>query len=129
MENFQLANIIWDEGGEGDDHIVPSPEASEDLKNKKEVNQEPAVCKLNKRKQPETKTDFDEKLGSSSNLDNNGRQFASGYVANSCSDLSLSSAAKIDQDSLSTELSKYQGELSKLGASRGDKIANCWNFY
>lgn len=111
----ELANIIWDEGGEGDDHIVPFPEASEDLKNKKEVNKEPAVCKLNKRKQPETKTDFDGKLGSSSNLDNNGGQLASGYVANSCSDLSLSSAAKIDQDSLSTELSKYQEETTQNG--------------
>ncbi|KAI5410791.1 hypothetical protein KIW84_056069 [Lathyrus oleraceus] len=112
MENFQLANIIWDEGGESDDHIVPFPERSEDHRNKKEVNQEPAVCKLTKRKQPETKTDFHRKPGSSSNLDNSGRLPATGYGESSWSDLSLPSAAKIDQGSLGNDLSKNQEETT-----------------
>ncbi|WJX30749.1 hypothetical protein P8452_19252 [Trifolium repens] len=109
----ELANIIWDEGGESDDHIVPFPEASEDLRNKKEVNQEPAACKLTKRKQPETKTDFHEILGSSSNLNNSGELLASGYGASSWPDSSLSSVAKIDQGSLGTELSKNREETTQ----------------
>ncbi|XP_058721757.1 protein LNK2-like isoform X1 [Vicia villosa] len=108
----ELANIIWDEGGESDDHIVPFPERSEDLRNKKEVNQEPAACKLTKRKQPETKTDFHSKPGSSSNLDNSGRLLATGYGESSWSDLSLSSAAKIDQGSLGNDPSKTQEETT-----------------
>lgn len=128
LQNFQLANIIWDEGGESDDHIVPFPEASEDVRNKKEVNQESAVCKLSKLKQPEAKTDFHEKLGSSSNLDNSGGLPDSGYGETSWHDLSLSSATKIEQGSLGTELSTHRGELSKLSTSRGGKIANCWNY-
>jgi seryl-tRNA(Sec) selenium transferase len=107
---------------------VPFPEASEDLRNKKEVNQEPAACKLTKRKQPETKTDFHENLGSSSNLNNSGELLASGYGASLWPDSSLSSAAKIDQGSLATELSKNRGEISKLSTSRGVKIFNCWNY-
>ncbi|CAJ2638882.1 unnamed protein product [Trifolium pratense] len=114
----ELANIIWDEGGESDDHIVPFPEASEDLRNKKEVNQEAAACKLTKRKQPETNTDCHENLGSSSNVNNSGGLLASGYGASSWPDSSLSSAAKIDQGSMGTELSKNRGELSKLSTSR-----------
>ncbi|XP_073224411.1 protein LNK2 isoform X4 [Cicer arietinum] len=114
----ELANIIWDEGGESDDHIVPFPEASEDVRNKKEVNQESAVCKLSKLKQPEAKTDFHEKLGSSSNLDNSGGLPDSGYGETSWHDLSLSSATKIEQGSLGTELSTHRGELSKLSTSR-----------
>ena len=38
MDCFQLANIIWGEGGESDDHIVPYPEVNEDVSNKKEWN-------------------------------------------------------------------------------------------
>ncbi|CAK8564607.1 unnamed protein product [Lathyrus sativus] len=108
----ELANIIWDEGGESDDHIVPFPEKSEDYRNKKELNQEPAVCKLTKRKQPETKTDFHRKPGSSLNLDNSGRLLATGYGESSWSDLSLSSAAKIDQCPLGNDLSKNQEETT-----------------
>lgn len=102
---------------------MPFPEASEDLSNKKELKQEAAVSKLTELKKPEAKTDFHEKLGSGSNLDNSGGLPASGYGANSWPDLSLSSAAKIDQGSLGN-----LGELSKFSSSRGGKIANCWNY-
>ena len=46
MDCFQLANIVWGEAGESDDHIVPYPEASEDLNDKKEWNQEASATKL-----------------------------------------------------------------------------------
>ena len=29
MDCFQLANIVWGEAGESDDHIVPYPEAED----------------------------------------------------------------------------------------------------
>lgn len=103
---------------------MPFPEASEDLSNKKELNREAPVSNLTELKKPETKTDFHEKLGSSSNLGNCGGLLASGYGANSWPDLSLSSAAKIDQGSHGTELSKNLGEFTKFSSSRGGKIAS-----
>ncbi|XP_061352881.1 protein LNK2-like isoform X2 [Gastrolobium bilobum] len=119
----ELANIIWGEEGDNDDHIVPYLKASEDLSNKKEWNQEAATTKLNELKRSEAKTDFDErKLGSSSNLNNSGRLSAIGYGTNSWPDLSLSSAAKIDHGSRGTEESKFFSELSKFSSSRGGKI-------
>ncbi|KAL2337153.1 hypothetical protein Fmac_011599 [Flemingia macrophylla] len=115
----ELANIIWGEGGESDDHIVPYPEVNEDVSNKREWNQEASATKLSELKSLEPKNDFDErKLGSCSNLDNGGELPASGYGTNSWPDLSLSSAAKIDQGSLGTEVSKNLSELSKFSSSR-----------
>ncbi|XP_027343866.1 protein LNK2 isoform X5 [Abrus precatorius] len=115
----ELANIIWGEGVESDDHIVPYPEVNEDLSDKKEWNQEVAATKL---KRPEAKSDFHErKLGSSSNLDNSGELPASGYGTNSWPDLSLSSAAKIDKGFLGTEVSKNLSEHSKFSSSRGEE--------
>ncbi|TKY49687.1 hypothetical protein E2542_SST27129 [Spatholobus suberectus] len=118
----ELANIIWGEGGESDDHIVPYPKVNEDVSNKKEWNQGAAATKLTELKRPEDKTDFHErKLGSSSNLDNSEELPASGYGTNSWPDLSLSSSAKIDQGSLSTEVSKNLSELSKFSSSRSEE--------
>ncbi|KAK7323322.1 hypothetical protein VNO77_26790 [Canavalia gladiata] len=122
----ELANIIWGEGLESDDHTVPYPEVNEDLSNKKEWSEEAAATKLTDLKTPEVKTDFHErKLGSSSILDHSGDLPASGYGTNSWPDLSLSSAAKIDQGSLGTEVSKNLSELSKFSSSRGELIAQC----
>ncbi|XP_029128715.1 protein LNK2 isoform X2 [Cajanus cajan] len=115
----ELANIIWGEGGESDDHIVPYPEVNEDVSNKREWNQEASANKLSELKRPEAKNDFDErKLGSCSNLDNSGELPASGYGTNSWPDLSLSTSAKIDQGSLGTEVSKNLTELGKFSSSR-----------
>ncbi|KAH1159595.1 hypothetical protein AAZX31_11G181200 [Glycine max] len=115
----ELANIIWGEGGESVDHIVPYPEVNEDVSNIKEWNQEAAATKLTKLKRPEAKTDFHErKLGSSSNLDNSGELLTSGYGTNAWPDLSLSTSANIDQGSLGTEVSKNLSELSKFSSSR-----------
>ncbi|XP_057455283.1 protein LNK2 isoform X2 [Lotus japonicus] len=113
----ELTNIIWDEG---DDHIVPFPEESEDLSNKKELNEEAAVTKLTELKKAEAKTDFHGiKLGSSCNHDNSGGLPTSGVGKNTWPDLSLSSAVKIDHGSLGTEVYKNLGELSKFSSSRG----------
>ncbi|KAH1210665.1 Protein LNK2 [Glycine max] len=97
----ELANIVWGEVGEGDDHIVPYPEASEDLNDKKEWSQEASATKLIDQKRIEAKTDFHQgKLGSSSKLDIIEGQSASESGTNSWPDLSLSTAAKTDQGSL-----------------------------
>lgn len=123
MGCFQLANIIWGEAAESDDHIVPFPEASEDLYKKKEWNQEASGVTLTEQKRPEAKIDFQgRKLGSSSNLDN-----SKGYGVNSWPDLSLSSAANTDQGSLGAEASKSSIEISKYNSSRGSISANCFN--
>ncbi|MED6216209.1 hypothetical protein PIB30_005474 [Stylosanthes scabra] len=114
----ELANIIWGEAGENDDHIVPYPEGSEDLSNKKEWNQE-AGTKLNEQKKPEAKTTFHErKIGSSSNHDTGEELPGSGYGKSPWPNLSLSTVDKLDQGSLGTEVSKNLSELSKLSSSR-----------
>ena len=128
MDYFQLANIIWGDAGETDDHIVPYPDASEDLRNKKEWNQEAAAVKLTDQKRPEDKIDIHgRKLESSSNLENDRGLSASGFCTNSWPELSLSNAVEADQGSLGTEVSKNLTEISKHFSSRGGKIANRWN--
>ncbi|KAF7836174.1 protein LNK2-like isoform X1 [Senna tora] len=110
----ELTNIIWGEATESDDHIVPFSVASEDLCNKKEWNQEAAGVTLTEQKRSEAKIDFQgRKLGSSSNIDN-----SKGYGVNSWPDLSLSTAAKTDQGSRGTELSKSLSKISKYSSSR-----------
>ncbi|KAI4333014.1 hypothetical protein L6164_017871 [Bauhinia variegata] len=117
----ELANIIWGEAGESDDHIVPYPEATEDLRNRKEWNQE-AGNKPAEQKKPEAKNDFHgRKLGSSSNLNNSEGISVAGFGANSWPDLSLSSAVKTDQCSLGTDVSKNSSEISKFSSSRNDE--------
>ncbi|KAK7283921.1 hypothetical protein RIF29_13670 [Crotalaria pallida] len=97
----ELDNIVWDDPGESDDHIVPYSEASEDLHKKKERNQEASAIKLTEQKITEAGTDFHgRKLGSSSKLDSSAGLSALGYGTNSWPDLSLSSSAKSDQGSL-----------------------------
>ncbi|XP_027355953.1 protein LNK2-like isoform X3 [Abrus precatorius] len=111
----ELANIVWGEAGESDDHIVPYQEASEDLHDKKEWNQKACATKLIEQRRIEAKTDFHQrKLGSSSKLDNIEGQSASESGTNSWPDLSLSSAAITDQGSLATEVSKNLEETTHL---------------
>jgi len=115
MDCLQLANIVWGEAGESDDHIVPYQEASEDLLDEKKWNQEASPSKLTEQKRTETKTEFhQEKLGSSSKFDTIEGQSASESGTNSWADLSLSSAAKTDQGSWGAEVSKNLGEISKF---------------
>ncbi|XP_028769997.1 protein LNK2 isoform X1 [Neltuma alba] len=115
----ELANIIWGEAGASDDHIVPYPEVTADLGNKKEWNQGASSNKLSEHKRPEVKIDVQRrKLGSTSKLHNSGGLPASGYDTNSWADLSLSSAAKTDQGSLGTDVSKTFSEIRQLNSSR-----------
>ncbi|KAH1225568.1 Protein LNK2 [Glycine max] len=127
----ELANIIWGEGGESVDHIVPYPEVNEDVSNIKEWNQEAAATKLTKLKRPEAKTDFHErKLGSSSNLDNSGELLTSGYGTNAWPDLSLSTSANIDQGSLEeTTQHEKDAEIFQTaheGKEQGDFVDYGW---
>ncbi|RDX69660.1 Protein LNK2 [Mucuna pruriens] len=111
----EFANIVWGEAGGSDEHIVPYPEASEDLHDKKEWNQESSATKLIEQKRIEAKTGFHQgKLGSSSKLDIIEGQSAPESGTNSWPDLSLSSAAKIDQGSLGAEVSKNLEETAHL---------------
>ncbi|KAG2671810.1 hypothetical protein I3760_13G011800 [Carya illinoinensis] len=68
----ELANIIWGEGDESGDHIVPYPEASEDYPNKKQWNQKTATIKSTELRTAGVKIDLHgRKLESSSELDTN----------------------------------------------------------
>ncbi|KAG6630357.1 hypothetical protein I3843_13G010700 [Carya illinoinensis] len=68
----ELANIIWGEGDESGDHIVPYPEASEDYPNKKQWNQKTATIKSTELSTAGVKIDLHgRKLESSSELDTN----------------------------------------------------------
>ncbi|BAT89245.1 Protein LNK2-like protein [Vigna angularis] len=130
----ELANIVWGEAGESDDHIVPYEEASEDLHSEKKWNQEASPSKLIEQKRTETKTDFyQEKLGSSSKFDNVEGQSASESGTNSWPDLSLSSAAKTDQGSWGAEVSKNLGvteettQLEKDVEKQGEFANIAWD--
>ncbi|XP_028785111.1 protein LNK2 isoform X2 [Neltuma alba] len=115
----ELANIIWGDATESDDHIVPFPEGSDDLCNKKEWNQEAAGVTLAEQKKPEANIDFHgKKIGNSSNNDNSKGPSDAGYGKSSWPDSSLSSAAKTDQGTLGTEVSKSLSEISKHSSSK-----------
>ncbi|XP_054792341.1 protein LNK2-like isoform X2 [Prosopis cineraria] len=115
----ELANIIWGEAGASDDHIVPYPEVTADLGNKKEWNLEATSIKLTEQKRPEVKIDVHcRKPGSTSKLDSSGGLSASGYDTNSWPDLSLSTAAETGQGSLGTEVSKTFSEIRTFNSSR-----------
>uniref|UniRef100_A0A2N9FEZ4 Protein LNK2 n=1 Tax=Fagus sylvatica TaxID=28930 RepID=A0A2N9FEZ4_FAGSY len=112
-----LANIIWGEAAESGDHIVPYPEASGDYR-KKKWNQEAATIKPTEQRTAVTEIDFhDRKLESSSNLNTNGEISTSGFGMDSWPHLSLSNAAKSDQDSMEASQleGKEQGNLVDYG--------------
>jgi hypothetical protein len=124
---FQLANIIWGEAAESGDHIVPYPEASGDYR-KKKWNQEAATIKPTEQRTAVTEIDFhDRKLESSSNLNTNGEISTSGFGMDSWPHLSLSNAAKSDQDSMGTGVSNDLTESGKYNSSRGGENTNHWN--
>ncbi|KAA8519141.1 hypothetical protein F0562_013385 [Nyssa sinensis] len=124
----ELANIIWGEAGESDDHIVPYPEAGEEKPPalyedgiKKELNQEDANIKPLEQKQSIAKTDFHAgKLQSNGLYDTNGRSPA-GIGMDTCPGLSLSNPAKTDLDSMGTEVSNMLIGIAKCNSSRDEK--------
>lgn len=112
----ELTDIIWDEAGEGDDHIVPYPDASEAKKWSQEANN----SKSNEQKAPGTKADIiGRKLGDSLNFDSSEGPSASGFDIDSWPNLSLSTTSKVDQDSLDTSLSNNLTEIAKFDSSGG----------
>ncbi|WCJ39043.1 hypothetical protein M5689_020065 [Euphorbia peplus] len=97
----ELSNIIWDEAGESDDHIVPYREAKEDHGTKKDWAHEVNNSKFSEQNPPGEKLNTrGRKLGSSSNVESSGGASASGFGIDSWRNLSLSSTTKTDQDSL-----------------------------
>ncbi|XP_048226349.1 protein LNK2 isoform X3 [Ricinus communis] len=114
----QLTNIIWDEAGESDDHIVPYPGAVEDHSKEKEWSQETNNIKSEEQKAPGPKVDIHgRKLESSSNFNSSEGASASGFGIDSWPNLSLSTAAKTDQDSLDASVSNNLTEITKLESS------------
>lgn len=115
----QLANIIWGEAGEGDDHIVPYPGGNKHYCNKKERNQEAAATKLTGLQTLGAKRVFDDaKLESSSNIDKDGR-ISSEVSMDSWADLSSSNFTKNGREALTTELSNSNLETAKYDSTKG----------
>lgn len=114
----QIANIIWGEAGEGDDHIVPFTRGSKGSCNKKEQNQE-AAAKLTGLQTLGIKHGFDNaKLESSSTIDKEGR-ISSEVSMDSWPDLSSSSFTKNGQGASTTELSNGLSETAKYDSAKG----------
>ncbi|XP_040994411.1 protein LNK2-like isoform X2 [Juglans microcarpa x Juglans regia] len=80
--NDEELAIIWGEGGESGDHIVPYPEASQDFRDKKDCNQRAADIKPT------------EQRTAGATIDLHGRKLESG----SDLDTNANNAAKTDQD-------------------------------
>ena len=111
---FQLANIIWGEAGESDDHTVPYPNKNEKKipaifgVSNKDWNQEGAYVKPIEQTASGAKTLFHgNKQEHGTNLDINEGLSGTGFAAGSWSDLSSSSAVKTNQDSTGTKKILY----------------------
>ncbi|XP_065868294.1 protein LNK2 isoform X2 [Euphorbia lathyris] len=133
----EFSNIIWDEAGESDDHIVPYPEAKEDYGKKKEWAQEANNSKFSEQKPPGAKVDtHEQKLGSSSNFESSEGASASGFGIDSWPNLSLSTTVKTDQDSLDTSVTNKltesavqidkDSEVFQKGKEQGDFVDYGW---
>ncbi|XP_027114132.1 protein LNK2-like isoform X1 [Coffea eugenioides] len=104
----ELSNIIWGEAGEGEDHIVPYPDANEEKPLgsygdciKKEKNQEAVDVKTAEQKKPATQSDLHGvKLQCSSQYDTNEDLSAMEFGVDSWPDLSLPGAAKANEDTM-----------------------------
>ncbi|KAK9912890.1 hypothetical protein M0R45_036724 [Rubus argutus] len=94
----ELANIIWGEACESDDHIVPYPEASDDYRDKMDHNQESDTIKPTEQKTPGAKIELHgREPESSSNFETGEGISTSGFGTDSWPDLSLSSFEKTEQ--------------------------------
>ncbi|GMI90453.1 NIGHT LIGHT-INDUCIBLE AND CLOCK-REGULATED GENE 2 [Hibiscus trionum] len=101
----ELTNIIWDDAGETDSHMVAYQEVSENCCSKKEWNQATATIQSNEKKTPGDKFDLHGRnLEGSPDFDTNGGIGTSGVDIGSWPELSLSNAAKTDQDSMGSEV-------------------------
>ncbi|KAL4269552.1 hypothetical protein GQ457_HM001600 [Hibiscus cannabinus] len=114
---FQLTNIIWGEGGETDDHIVPYQEGSENCQSKKEWSEKTAAIKSTEQKTLGDKVDLQrKKLKGGSNLNANGRIATSRFGMDLWPELSLSSTAKTDHDSMASEVSGNLVEVTECSS-------------
>lgn len=111
----ELANIIWGDAGESDDHTVPYPNENEKKPpatfgvNNKDWNQEVTDVKPTEQTASGAKIQFHgNKQEHSTNLDINEGLPGTGFSMGSWSDLSSSNAAKTNQDSMAetTQLDK-----------------------
>ncbi|KAJ9190586.1 hypothetical protein P3X46_001772 [Hevea brasiliensis] len=115
----ELTDIIWDEAGESDDHIVPYPEASEEY-SKNQWSQEANNSKFNEHKAPGAKVDIHGRnVDGNLNFDSSEGPSAIGFGIDSWPNLSLSTVAKADQDSLDTSVSNNLTEITKFDSSGG----------
>ncbi|XP_022746144.1 protein LNK2-like isoform X2 [Durio zibethinus] len=113
----ELTNIIWDEAGETDDHIVPCQEGSENCHSKKEWSQVTATIKSTEQKTPGDKVDLHgRKLEGSSKFNTNGGIATSGFGMGSWPELSLYNAAKTAQDLMGNEVSNNLVEVTKCSS-------------
>ncbi|XP_050154830.1 protein LNK2-like isoform X2 [Malus sylvestris] len=127
----ELANIIWSEAGESDDHIVPYNEASEDCRNKKEWKQESHTIKPTEQKTHGSKFDLqDRKLESSPNFDTSEGISTSEFGMDSWPDSSLANVAKSEQHCIAEAIQlDKDGEIfqnSNEGKEQGDIVDYGW---
>ncbi|XP_015055426.1 protein LNK2 isoform X2 [Solanum pennellii] len=123
----ELTDIIWDETGETDDHIVPHPDGSEgkaptygdNIKKKWDV--EASNIKPTDQNKPTTKIDLSNiKLDDSSKHDTDGATMKAGCRMELGADLSLTNATKSNQDSLGAEASNNLTEVPKRECLRDE---------
>nr|WRQ20317.1 protein LNK2 [Citrullus colocynthis] len=95
----ELANIIWGEAADSDDHIVPYREASENYYDKKEWNQDTVYTKLMEQKSPGTNVDDAHGRKLESSPGNEEGTSASNLSNDPLADVSLSKPSRIDQNS------------------------------
>ncbi|KAL3537728.1 hypothetical protein ACH5RR_001094 [Cinchona calisaya] len=127
----ELANIIWGEAGEGEDHIVPYEDANErklgsygDCIKKEQNHEDVDNKKPAEQKNPVTQSDLHGvKLECSSQCDTNEGLPATEFRVASWPDLSLPSAAKTDQGAMRTEVPNNITENSQQDSRSEDKTA------
>ncbi|KAE8669887.1 hypothetical protein F3Y22_tig00112215pilonHSYRG00222 [Hibiscus syriacus] len=117
----ELTNIIWDEVGETDDHIVPYQEGSGNCHSKIEWSQETATIKCSEEKTPGDRVDLHrKKLEGSSSYNANGGIATSGFAMGLLPELSLSNAAKTYKDSIDSKVSNSLVEVAKSSSNDGE---------
>ncbi|KAK8676094.1 hypothetical protein V6N13_034148 [Hibiscus sabdariffa] len=117
----ELTNIIWDEAGETDDHIVPYQEGSGTCRSKTEWSQETATIKSSEEKTLGDKVDLHgRKLEGGSSFNANGGIATSGLSMGLWPELSLSSSSKTDKDSIDGKVSNSLAEVAKSSSNNGE---------
>lgn len=114
----ELANIIWDEAGESDDHIVPYPDGSENKSPGSYGDHNKEWVKEAARLRPTATTEA-VKHGCNSQYETYGGVPATGLGL--WPDLSLSNSAKADKNSMGMDGTNKTTEISNYESSRTDE--------